>query len=39
MREKTFNEAKRKFIRNNFDGMSTDEIYKLKDDIELFLTR
>lgn len=39
MREKTFNEAKSKFIRNNFDGMSTDEIYKLKADIELFLTR
>lgn len=39
MREKTFNEAKRTFIRNNFDGMSTDEIYKLKADIELFLTR
>ena len=37
IREKTFTEAKDKFIGNNFDGMSTDEIYKLKANVELFL--
>lgn len=39
IREKTLNEAKEKFIGNNFDGMSTDEIYKLKANVELFLTQ
>ena len=39
IREKTLNEAKDKFIGNNFDGMTTDEIYKLKANVELFLTQ
>lgn len=38
IRAKTINEAKSKFIGNNFDGMDADEIYKLKADVELFLT-